>query len=122
MYEYTAKVIRVVDGDTLEVDMNLGFGIHFIEKLRLLRVDTPEVHGVKHVSAEYARGKIASAFTQAWVDSVNSEIIVKTKKDRKGGRGRYLAEVYSASNINNNLQEAIIKAGHDRNSPLTYQD
>jgi len=122
MYEYPAEIIRVVDGDTLEVDMDLGFGIHFVEKLRLLRVNTPEVWGVKRESAEYARGKKASLFTEAWVQSVGSAIIVKTKKDRKGGRGRYLAEVFSATNPDNNLQDAIIAAGHDKNSPLTYQD
>lgn len=122
MYEYTAKVIRVVDGDTLEVDMDLGFGIHFIEKLRLLRVNTPEVWGVKRESVEYAHGKLASEFTATWVDHAECLITVKTLKDRKGGRGRYLAEVFSAggSNVGKNLQDDIITAGHDKNSPLTY--
>ena len=113
-----------MDGDSLEVRFDLGFGISFTEKLRLLRVNTPEVWGVKKESAEYARGKIASAFTIDWVAETESKVVIKTKKDRKGGRGRYLAEVYAASgsDVGGNLQDAIIAAGHDKNSPLTYQD
>jgi len=119
-YKYNAMVVRVVDGDTLEVRFDLGFGISFTEKLRLQRVNTPEVWGVKKESAEYKRGKLATAFTQQWVDDTNSVIVVKTAKDRKGGRGRYMAEVYNS--VGENLQDALIAAGHDKNSPLTYQD
>lgn len=124
MYEYNATVVRVVDGDTLEVRFDLGFGISFTEKLRLLRVNTPEVWGVKRESTEYKRGKLASAFTQQWVDDTNSVVTIKTKKDRKGGRGRYLAEVFAADgdNVGGNLQDDIINAGHDKNTPLTYWD
>ncbi len=43
MYEYRTKVSRVVDGDTVDVDIDLGFGVWMKkERIRLLGIDTPE--------------------------------------------------------------------------------
>ena len=42
MYEYKAKVTTVVDGDTIDATIDLGFKIHTAQRLRLARVDTPE--------------------------------------------------------------------------------
>jgi len=42
MYEYRAKLIRCVDGDTIDMDVDLGGHIHAVWRLRLLDVDTPE--------------------------------------------------------------------------------
>ena len=43
MYEYRTKVVRVVDGDTVDVDIDLGFGVWLRKsRIRLLGVDTPE--------------------------------------------------------------------------------
>ena len=43
MYEYRAKVIKVIDGDTVDVDIDLGFGIILTdERVRIMGIDTPE--------------------------------------------------------------------------------
>ena len=43
MYEYRAKVVKVVDGDTVDVDIDLGFGIVLSdERVRIMGIDTPE--------------------------------------------------------------------------------
>ena len=43
MYEYKAKVLRVVDGDTVDVDIDLGFGVWMHkERVRMMGIDTPE--------------------------------------------------------------------------------
>ena len=43
MYEYNSKILRVVDGDTIDVDIDLGFGITMVnQRIRLQGVDTPE--------------------------------------------------------------------------------
>ena len=43
MYEYNAKVLRIVDGDTIDVDIDLGFGVWIHkERIRLEGIDTPE--------------------------------------------------------------------------------
>jgi micrococcal nuclease len=123
MYEYKANVLRVVDGDTLEVLIDLGFGVCFKEKVRFTRVNTPEVWGVKKESAEYKLGEEASGFTKGWIATCENKIVLKTTKDRKGKYGRYLAEVFADAGprVGENLQNAIISAGYDKNSPLTYK-
>ena len=45
MYEYKAKILNVVDGDTFDMDIDLGFNIHIHERVRLLSIDTPEKFG-----------------------------------------------------------------------------
>ena len=43
MYEYKAKLIKVVDGDTVDVDIDLGFGVWLRnERVRIMGIDTPE--------------------------------------------------------------------------------
>ena len=42
MFEYQAQIIRVVDGDTIDVLIDLGFDMHVKERVRLAGVDTPE--------------------------------------------------------------------------------
>ncbi len=45
MYNYNAKITNVVDGDTFDFEIDLGFGITYKNRLRLYGVDTPEVRG-----------------------------------------------------------------------------
>ena len=63
MYEYSAKVLKCTDGDTLKLLWDLGHSTFVIEKCRLLGVNTPESFGVKKGSDEYKAGKKA----QAWL-------------------------------------------------------
>ena len=43
MYEYKCKVLKVVDGDTVDVDIDLGFGVWLHkERVRIMGIDTPE--------------------------------------------------------------------------------
>ena len=43
MYEYRASILRVVDGDTVDVDIDLGFGVWLRnERVRIMGIDTPE--------------------------------------------------------------------------------
>ena len=43
MYEYKCKILRVVDGDTVDVDIDLGFGVWMHrERVRMMGIDTPE--------------------------------------------------------------------------------
>jgi micrococcal nuclease len=44
MYEYNCEVKRVVDGDTVDVVIDLGFSIHYASRVRLYGIDTPESH------------------------------------------------------------------------------
>lgn len=109
MYEYTGTVVRIVDGDTLDVMFDLGLGVFKKERVRLLRIDTPETYGVKKDSEEYQAGKLATEFVIKWVESNDNVIVVKTTKDKKGGRGRYLAEIYGKEG--ENLNDLLLEKG-----------
>jgi len=89
-YEYEARLVRVIDGDTFELSFDLGFGVSFTEKVRLFGADTPEIFHAK-TDAEKAHGMAARAFV---ADALaNRKLIVETHKDRKGKYGRYIAAV-----------------------------
>ena len=82
MYEYRAKVKRVVDGDTVDVDIDLGFGIWMKqERVRMMGIDTPESR---------TRDKVEKAFGLAAKERlrellpVGSTTILKTEIDKKG--------------------------------------
>ena len=87
-YTYKAKILRAVDGDTVDADIDMGFKITAHQRLRLARIDTPELNSKDPV----VRGKAieAAAFTKAAVEG-REVILVTTKSDLYG---RYLAEVW----------------------------
>lgn len=94
MYQYQAEIKKVVDGDTYEIDIDLGISIWVRnERVRLYGVDTPEVYGVKIGSPEWMKGNEASEFVKSVLHEGDS-VIVETIKDRKEKYGRYLAVVY----------------------------
>lgn len=108
MYEYRARCVEVVDGDTLDVVVDLGFHIERQIRLRLQGVDTHETYGVSHDSEEYRRGVREAEYVEAWIAEGNGDwpIIVRTEKT--GKYGRYLAEVERQSDgavLNESLRE-----------------
>ena len=102
MYEYRTKVVRVVDGDTVDVDIDLGFGIWMRKsRIRLLGVDTPESR-----TRDLEEKKYGLAAKDFLVASLGEEPILKTTKDGKGKFGRILGEfMVDGVNINDSLIE-----------------
>ena len=91
MYEYNCKVERVVDGDTVDVVLDLGFTILHKCRFRLYGIDTPESR--TRNKDEKIRGKMAGAFLE---NSINAgdKIIIRTElKDSRGKFGRVLGTV-----------------------------
>ena len=96
MYEYRCKIDRVVDGDTVDVDIDLGFGIWLRkERVRLYGIDTPESRTRDLEEKKY--GLTAKSFVQDLLP-VGSMQTLRTRKDDKGKFGRILGEfvVYDA--------------------------
>jgi len=88
MYVYKAHVTKVYDGDTITVDIDLGFNICVRgEKLRLLGINTPEVRG-----EEREQGLISRDWLRELI--LDKDIIIKTERDKKGKYGRYLGTVF----------------------------
>lgn len=108
MYEYEATVTRVVDGDTLDLIIDLGLDVFHNVRVRLYGVNTPETYGVSKDSSEYRRGSEAADYVR--FNCEKREVRVKTIKDRKGKYGRYLAVVFFKTgetwhNLNQQLVE-----------------
>lgn len=113
MYEYKARVVRVVDGDTIDVDIDHGFGIISRKRLRLFGVDAPEMWGVKKESEEYTKGLDAKVWLEGMIGG--KRVIIQTHKDRTGKFGRYLAKVFLPSNgsdIGEDVVAEMVSAGH----------
>jgi micrococcal nuclease len=104
MYEYSCKVDRVVDGDTVDVVLDLGFDILFKSRVRLYGIDTPESR--TRDLDEKARGKMAGAYLKEALDN-GTKVVIETKlKDSRGKYGRVLGNVVvDGVNIN----EAMIE-------------
>lgn len=92
MYEYRCKVVRVIDGDTVDVDIDLGFGVWLHkERVRLHGIDTPESRTRDLEEKKY--GLAAKEFLTKMLDDEGG-IILKTYKDAEGKFGRILGELW----------------------------
>ena len=95
MYEYKAKVLRVVDGDTVDVDIDLGFGIWMHkERVRMMGIDTPESRTRDKVEKTFG---LASKNRLKELLPVGSITVLKTEidrsgEDKKGKFGRILGD------------------------------
>ena len=97
MYEYNCKVKRVVDGDTVDVVIDLGFDIHFATRVRLYGMDTPESR--TRNKDEKVRGYMSKDFLEEWMEK--DDVIIRTRRDKKGKFGRVLGEMLvRGENIN----------------------
>lgn len=105
MYEYNCKVKRVVDGDTVDVVIDLGFDIHYSSRVRLYGIDTPESR--TRDKDEKARGFISKDFLKSWLDK--GGVVIRTRKDKKGKFGRILGEMV-VDDIN--INELMIEEHH----------
>ena len=99
MHEYKCKILRVVDGDTVDVDIDLGFGIWMHkERVRLLGIDTPESRTRDIEEKKF--GLLSKQFVKDHYP-VGSTAILRTHKDKTGKFGRILGElVWQDTTIN----------------------
>lgn len=102
-YVYRAELVRVIDGDTVVMNIDLGFGVWMHnQSLRLLDVEAPEVRG-----AEKAEGLKWSAKLRDLLKD-RSEIVVQTVKDKKEKYGRYLVVIWTDGiNINAEMKKGL---------------
>ena len=90
MYEYQCKIVRVVDGDTTDVDIDLGFGVWMKkQRIRFYGVDTPESR--TRDKEEKVYGLAAKYFVESYLPK-GSRQVLRTRKDGVGKYGRILGE------------------------------
>lgn len=100
MYEYAARALRIIDGDTLILDVDLGFDVHIQQHVRLLGINCPE-HGT-------IAGDDATAFTRDWIQQHGPDLTVRTVRDKREKFGRMLATVVASSRT---LNQDLVAAG-----------
>ena len=105
MYEYFVKEVKnVVDGDTIDVIIDLGFDILFASRVRLAGIDTPESRTTD--KAEKALGLEAKDYLKKQLKDAKSVVIRTEKMDSSEKYGRILGWVYingESESINNKM-------------------
>ena len=105
MYEYKCKMVRVVDGDTVDVDIDLGFGVWMRkQRIRMYGIDTESRTSDK---VEKVYGKNATEFLVKWT---NGDLTLKTFKDGKGKFGRILGELWFGGT--HNINQLLVDNHH----------
>ena len=115
MYEYSCRIVRVVDGDTVDVDIDLGFDMWLKkQRIRLYGVDTPESRTRDLVEKKY--GLAAKSFVESHLP-VGSKQTLQTKLDDRGKFGRILGEFvveqeWECKTLYSTINEQLIKKHH----------
>jgi micrococcal nuclease len=108
LYHYRATVVRVVDGDTVDVMLELGFNVSLKERVRLYGINAPESR--TRDKSEKVKGLAAKDFVVEWTEDHADEIVIVTRIDKRGKYGRVLGTIMTESG--ENLNELMIKEGH----------
>jgi micrococcal nuclease len=92
MYEYRCEVVKVIDGDTVDIDIDLGFGVWLKdERVRLYGVDTPESRTRDLEEKKY--GLHAKKFVQTFLKNKKVKLVTRNY-DSKGKFGRILGDLH----------------------------
>lgn len=109
MYEYRAKILRWVDGDTVDVDIDLGFGVWMRkQRVRLYGVNTPESR--TRDLEEKKLGLAAKEYVKG-LAPVGSSVVIKTTKGKETGKyGRILGTVMIDEETS--VNQLLVENGH----------
>ena len=131
MYEYCCQVTRVVDGDTVDANIDLGFDISYFSRIRLFGIDTPESR--TRNKDEKLRGLLAKEYIVNALAN-GKQIVVKTALEKKGKYGRVLGSlVVDGLDLNQDMiakhlavayhgqSKADIEAEHLKNRQILIQ-
>ena len=109
MYEYNAKLSKVIDGDTIDADIDLGFQTFIKQRIKLYGVDTPQSRS--KVVTEKEEGIKAK---NKLIELLPRDFNVRTVLNRRGKFGRVLGHVYVIDSDGKeiNINETMIKEGY----------
>lgn len=119
MYEYACAVDRLVDGDTVDLIVDLGFNIRIHERFRLKGIDTPEVRGKDRELGKEATEHLRYLIEDGLKDG--DRLVVRTEKMKKGKYGRWIGTLVllpgsTPKNVHGltgiNLNEQMVKDGY----------
>ena len=111
MYEYRCTVVKIIDGDTVDVDIDLGFGVWLKkERIRLYGIDTPESRTRDLEEKKY--GRAAKEFITQMLDDEGG-VVLKTHKDAEGKFGRILGELWRTTDYaDKSINDYMVEKSH----------
>lgn len=117
-YEYSAIVLKVVDGDTLDAEVDCGFHLHITMRLRLYGINAPEMKGPSKEA-----GKASKAYLESLIAATGPEFVIRTVRDTTEKYGRYLATIIGTSDEGEeiNLNKRMLIDGHAVKSPESWK-
>lgn len=106
LYYYLAHVDKVYDGDTVTLTIDYGFHLFSGEnKIRLARINAPELRGEEHEAGVKSRDFLRELI-------LGKDIMLETRKDKKGKYGRYIAEIWlEMENGYENVNDMMVENG-----------
>jgi micrococcal nuclease len=117
MYEYNFKLDRVIDGDTVDGTIDLGFGISVHKRIRLLGINAPEIKLQKKIedkSKRIAEKELGLKAKDKLEELLSSrDIIIQTQLDKTGKFGRVLGTLLvSHQNKSLNVNSYLLSNGY----------
>ena len=111
MYEYRVNVVKVVDGDTVDVDIDLGFGVWLKdERVRIMGIDTPESRTSDKVEKKFGLAAKARLKSLLGKKAILKTQVNKDGEDMKGKFGRILGDFVSEDG--RMVTEVMVAEGH----------
>lgn len=104
MYQYNATIVKVVDGDTVDIEIDLGFSVVMKQRVRLAGINAPE------------KNTEAGMQSKLWLTDrlwVGQKVVVKSERPGAGDKyGRYLAWIVDGKDGDRTVNEALVASGH----------
>ena len=114
MYEYRCKIVKVIDGDTVDVDIDLGFGVWLHkERVRMMGIDTPESRTRDLEEKKF--GLLSKEYVKSYLQVGHKAKMVCKSYDAKGKFGRILGDfaLYdSVTDSERHLTDMMINDGY----------
>jgi micrococcal nuclease len=111
MYEYRVNVVKVVDGDTVDVDIDLGFGVWLKdERVRIMGIDTPESRTSDKVEKKFGLAAKARLKSLLGKQAILKTQVDKSGEDMKGKFGRILGDFIGLDG--RMVTEVMVAEGH----------
>jgi len=111
MYEYRVNVLHIVDGDTVDVDIDLGFGVWLKdERVRIMGIDTPESRTKDKVEKKFGLAAKARLKSLLGKQAILKTQVNKSGEDMKGKFGRILGDFVAEDG--RMVTEVMVAEGH----------
>lgn len=105
---YKSKLIKVVDGDTIYLHVNLGLGFFCNALVRLVGLEGGEIFGVKKGSEEFKKGQVSKLYVKKWFMENGNDVYLSA--EHRGYHGRWLGIVWAKVG-EKSLNDYLLDAG-----------